>query len=160
MPTLWVLRGVPGCGKSTFASKILAENPGTIRINRDSIRKEMFGYEAPDSDLNRSLEYDVTNIQDILEQEAVNYGYNVVLDNVNGYNINLTLFKNADYNIIFVYFDTPVETCVRRAHDRRSRVVPAGVIYGMLQKYPHLDPEHEKWGTVPVNTKLLVVHHA
>ena len=43
MPTLYIYRGIPASGKSTEATRFVAQNPGTIRINRDDLRMSMFG---------------------------------------------------------------------------------------------------------------------
>src|SRR6478609_9651314 len=41
--------GLPGCGKTTFAMNYMAQNPGTVNVNRDDIRFSQYGtYWNPD----------------------------------------------------------------------------------------------------------------
>lgn len=42
-PTLWVLVGLSGSGKSTIATQIANENPNTIIVSSDAIREELTG---------------------------------------------------------------------------------------------------------------------
>lgn len=42
-PTMWVLVGLSGSGKSTIATQIANENPNTIIISSDAIREELTG---------------------------------------------------------------------------------------------------------------------
>ena len=43
MNKLMYLVGVPGCGKSTYAQKIIAENPNAVWVSSDAIREELWG---------------------------------------------------------------------------------------------------------------------
>lgn len=46
-PTLWIMCGLSGSGKSTIAAQIANENPNTIIVSSDAIREELTGnYEA------------------------------------------------------------------------------------------------------------------
>ena len=42
-PTMWVLVGLSGSGKSTIATQIANENPNTIIVSSDAIREELTG---------------------------------------------------------------------------------------------------------------------
>ena len=42
-PTIWVLVGLSGSGKSTIATQIANENPNTIIVSSDAIREELTG---------------------------------------------------------------------------------------------------------------------
>lgn len=82
-----ILRGASGCGKSTLAiSSVKAANGSLIRVNRDSIRKMLYG-----DDLSRyytdkklsSYENTVTEIQFNTIREALKKDLNVVIDDTN-----------------------------------------------------------------------------
>ena len=48
-PTLWILVGLSGSGKSTIATQIANENPNTVIVSSDVIREELTGnYEDQD----------------------------------------------------------------------------------------------------------------
>lgn len=42
-PTMWVLVGLSGSGKSTIATQIANENPNTVIVSSDAIREELTG---------------------------------------------------------------------------------------------------------------------
>ena len=42
-PTLWIMCGLSGSGKSTIATQIANENPNTIIVSSDAIREELTG---------------------------------------------------------------------------------------------------------------------
>lgn len=48
-PTMWVLVGLSGSGKSTIATQIANENPNTIIVSSDVIREELTGNENDQS---------------------------------------------------------------------------------------------------------------
>lgn len=83
-----VLIGVSGSGKTTEALKLLSENPNMIRVNRDDIRKVLFGVEQTDKhyyerkDLKR-CEKRVTDISEQIIYDALNDNKDIVLDNTN-----------------------------------------------------------------------------
>lgn len=141
-----VLRGIPGSGKTTFARKWVLEKPEErIRINWDDIRT-MFGkYWVPSRD---SL---VVKSSELIIDEALKKGYNIVIDNTN--------IKGSDYykNLIDKFnksqekyhyivqeklFNTDLETCIERDKNR-DRTVGAGVITGMYNRL-----QNELSGTV------------
>lgn len=48
-PTLWIMCGLSGSGKSTIAAQIANENPNTIIVSSDAIREELTGNENDQS---------------------------------------------------------------------------------------------------------------
>jgi len=74
---LLILRGVPGCGKSTFAHQWLKEGERRARVNRDDIRMQFFGKETGvDENMVTQIEH---NQVDML----LSAGYSVVVDDTN-----------------------------------------------------------------------------
>ena len=48
-PTIWIMCGLSGSGKSTIAAQIANENPNTIIVSSDAIREELTGNENDQS---------------------------------------------------------------------------------------------------------------
>ena len=42
MGKVTMLKGLPGCGKSTKSKEILDSDPDAVRVNKDDIRKKHF----------------------------------------------------------------------------------------------------------------------
>lgn len=76
-PVLYIMVGVPGSGKTTYAQNYLA-NDSTIILSSDDIRKELFGDEA--------IQSDPAKVFDLLYKRMNTYlgkGKNVVVDATN-----------------------------------------------------------------------------
>lgn len=79
-----VLVGPSGSGKSTYAIEYIKNNPNTIRVNRDDIRKQIVGelkqdyYSKPNL---KELEGIVTDLQHQNIRHALLQGYSVIIDN-------------------------------------------------------------------------------
>ena len=99
MQTLTILRGLPGSGKTTLASKMLAgATTPTIRINRDDLRAMIVGkdndlYGGTKSGVN-AREKLVRNMRDALIKCALESGTDVIVDDTNL--INYTMNHKAD----------------------------------------------------------------
>jgi predicted kinase len=76
MTTLVILRGAPGCGKSTIAAEYAAD--GYEIVNRDTIRLKQFGDEEFFGEENL-----VTALQDTLIDYWLRKSVSVVVDNTN-----------------------------------------------------------------------------
>lgn len=124
-PTLYVLIGISGSGKSTYAEKLqLSRNIAVV--STDSIREEMLGSEANQSDgaeifrcaysrINRHLSlgqdivFDATN--------TTTYGRNQLLDSI-----------KEPCKKVAVLVMTPLDVALARNLER-SRTVPESVIH-------------------------------
>jgi len=79
MKTIYILKGLPASGKSTYAKKLLKENPGTYkRINRDDLREMFDGYH-----LSNDNEKFAKKVRDLLILEALDAGKHVIVDDTN-----------------------------------------------------------------------------
>lgn len=147
MSSVYRLRGLPGSGKSTYAKMMLDIGGADIRINRDTIRAEVCGYEAPNNPRNAAKEPLVTRICDAMIITAIREEKSVVLDNVHGTSSarDFVRFKAAGYILWDIWFQTPVDSCIL-ACQNRDRKVPEEVIRKFILKYPHLDPKNHQWG--------------
>lgn len=52
-PTLTILCGLPGSGKSTYAKGLLVDNPNMVWLSSDNIREELFGDAAIQAEPNK-----------------------------------------------------------------------------------------------------------
>lgn len=139
-PKLIMLVGVPGTGKTTYATKYMKENPNTIHLSSDSIRKELWGDE--------SIQGDNSQIFSLMHDravEALNNGQDVIHDATNmtrkdrSYMIELCpKFVQIEAHVIWA----PIETCIER-DAARERTVGKAVIDKMLKKFqaPYYDEE-------------------
>ena len=126
------LRGISGCGKSTYANELKAQ--GWAVVSRDAIRESIFkDYASVDEDA-------VTVIQDASIDALLRAGRNVVIDDTN---IRVKYLKrfaelaakhNASFDI--KQFDVDVNVAIGRVASRATaggRDVPEGVIRKQAQ---------------------------
>lgn len=73
---LLILKGIPASSKSTYAKKLMKEEPNWVRINKDSIREMLHNSEF--SHRNEKL---VRDAQKMLILAAFAHDFNVILDN-------------------------------------------------------------------------------
>lgn len=156
-------RGIPGSGKSTFAEEWEKADPeNRVRVNRDNIRKELFGVDVvldskgfPD----RKAENKVTQMEDKMITAGLNAGKDVMIDatHLGGSRV----FKRIERfraqralvnpDIVTKNYDFPIhiDEAIRR-NAARERKVPVKVI---RQMYSGLGPNGELLhvdGTYPV----------
>lgn len=115
-----VLKGLPGCGKSTRAKAILDSDKKAIRLNKDTIR-EMFhfgGYHGRNERYAVELEYS-------LAEKFLSKDMTVVVDDTNlnpthpSYYKSLAEEHGAQYEEVSI--DTPIEECIKRDQGRKER---------------------------------------
>lgn len=137
-PSLILLVGVPGSGKTDYAKKYIRKHPNTIHLSSDLIRKELWGDEATQGDNN-----EVFSLMQSRAVEALNNGQSVVYDATNvtrkdrSYIIALCpKFVKIECHIIWA----PIETCIER-DAARERTVGKAVIDKMLKRFqaPYYD---------------------
>lgn len=136
---VWLLSGLPGSGKSTWARQKIAENGG-VWCSRDKVRfsivkenEEYFSHEDEVfntwiKQINKALEnpevediyIDATHLNDKSRNKVLN-----------------RLTKNTEIEkITNVLFLTPLETCLERNKQRSGRaVVPEEVIRNMAKTF-------------------------
>lgn len=119
---LLALKGLPASGKSTKA-KLLVEDEGYFRTNKDTIRKEMFG-----DDYKRKDEKKVVKERDRLVRKALSEGKNVVVDdtNLNPVHIkdllNIAKEFNVDFEVDDSFLQVPIAECIERDKNREESV--------------------------------------
>lgn len=131
-PTLILLVGPPGSGKTTYAEKYLAEHSNTVYLSSDKIRKELWGYEGTQGDNN-----EVFYRMQTRAINSLNLGSDVIYDATNitrkdrSYIISLCpKFVKIEAHIIWA----PIETCIER-DATRERTVGKEIIDRMLRRF-------------------------
>ena len=139
---LILTRGIQGSGKTTWARQWVEEDPeNRVRINNDDIRNMLGKYWV------LSRESLVSNIKEDLVKNAMNRGYDIVVDNMN-LNPKEILFwkrivnennKDVDsykYEIEYKDFFISLEECIRR-DAMRSNPIGEKVIRETWKRYKH-----------------------
>ena len=139
---LYLYRGIQGSGKTTAARKFVAEDPEhRIRINNDDIRNMLGPYWITDR------EPLVSDIKLRMAEEAMNRGYDIVVDNMNLNPKEVNFWKNVvgtqngdpdgyKYEIEFKDFFIPLEECIRR-DAMRPNPIGEKVIRDTWKRYKH-----------------------
>lgn len=143
-PTLYILCGIPGCGKSSFAQNFLNRNK--VWISRDFFRFHLVSENEPYFSKEKEVfkmfyetiaTYLKNGINVIADATHLNYTSRKKVTNAID-----TIFK--DYQIIYIVFDTPLELALERNEQRQGREkVPQEVIKNMNDSFTipyHEDP--------------------
>lgn len=140
MKKLYVTKGLPASGKSTWAKEKVAKEPNTVIVNRDKIREMLKGVYS-NFPFGSSMENLVTEIEHTAFQTAMSQGYSVIMDATNfRWGLNKTYIKSTyDAELEIVDFtDIPLEECIKRDKERAERgenSVGEEVIRRMYEKY-------------------------
>ena len=120
MKKVTILRGLPGSGKSTFAKKLVADNPNVYkRINRDDLRM-MFD----NGHFTKGNEKFVKQVRDVLIIKALEEGKHVIVDDTNLSKTNETRIKqlvlehnkakNDTVQVELIEIETSLADCIAR----------------------------------------------
>lgn len=141
MPKIILCRGIQGSGKSTWARKWVLEDPEhRVRFNNDDIRNMLGKYWVP------SRERIVTEIKKDFMINAMELGYDIVIDNMNLNSNEVTYYKDlaastsrliSPYVVEFKDFFIPLEVCIER-DSKRENPIGEEVIRATYEKYKHI----------------------
>jgi predicted kinase len=170
MTKIILTRGLPASGKSTYARKLVEQDPTYVRLNRDDFRQMLFGKAVLDS----SGESMVTAAQHGAVDNALKCGYNVIVDDTNFFargvkNLQLIAFKYGAEVEFKDFTDVPLDELLSRDAARRlagksnlSGEVGEKVIRGMHDRYirgrklPLPEPEFPTYEVVPYEPNALL----
>jgi predicted kinase len=119
MRKITVLIGISGSGKTTWASEFLAQNPNTMRVNRDDVRMQLTASNS--RFLDKKGEEVVSKIVDWEVRTLLQSGIDVLLDNTH---LSLKYLKEIDLkfgymaDIRHVFCDVSLEEAQRRVKQR------------------------------------------
>ena len=145
MNNLYILCGIPGCGKSTWVQKKMSENAlsniGTQKwayISRDEVRFSMI--KAEDDYFSKEKQVFQEFVNRICDYLGDTWTENVIADATHLNEISRDKLINTirrkcphePLNITMVYFDVPLEVCKFRNNKRSGRaLVPEHVLEKM-----------------------------
>lgn len=123
-----LLKGLPGCGKSSYAKELLKEFPGVyVRINKDDIRAMLHN-----SKWSKANEKFVVKTRDQLIENVLDAGQSPIIDDTNlhpKHEINIRTLvteynkkNNKQIRVEVKLIDTPIEECIKRDLKRFNSV--------------------------------------
>jgi predicted kinase len=130
MTKLIMLIGVPGSGKSSLASVLLAQYPRSQLISTDAIRAQLFGSEEIQGSWLLVWHQIERQFRQAVQQSAV-----AIYDATNAVGSHraevITLARTIGFTSISgIWLDTPIQLCLEQ-NRRRDRTVPEEVIWQM-----------------------------
>lgn len=146
MSKIILCRGIQGSGKTTWAKQWVLEDPEhRVRFNNDDIRNMLGKYWVP------NREGLIKDLMNLFLWEAMSYGFDVVIDNMNlnpkeleYYNRVLDDWNNPKgaisdmvrrkYDVEFKNFFIPLQDCIER-DSKRPNPIGEEVIRKTYEKY-------------------------
>ena len=151
-PTLYLTRGIPGSGKSTFAKEWVNEKPNRVRINNDELRLELFNKRvSPEMEFSKEEESLLKQKRRSIIVDSIEKGFDVIVDNVNisnhlirGY---IELSKQLKCEIAVIDFSkVPLELCLERNESRGESKVRREDIIRLHETMTRNQEELESYG--------------
>lgn len=121
---MFILKGIPGCGKSTQAAEMIRKEPRRfVRINRDDLRRMCVGPGNNPHANGFAKEELVKRAKDALTELALAEGYDVILDDthLNGQTVkklHLLAESHGDVKVVERFIDVDIRTCIERDSKR------------------------------------------
>lgn len=138
MSKLILCRGIQGSGKTTWAKQWVLEDPEhRVRFNNDDIRNMLGKYWVP------SREHLVSDIKKDFMVSAMEFGYDIVVDNMNFNPKEIEYYENLVdstlgymncYSLEYKDFFIPLEVCIER-DSKRENPIGEEVIRKTYERY-------------------------
>lgn len=145
MPTLYILCGPAGAGKTTWANNFI-KNTNIKYVSRDKIRFAT-GVDGEHYFSNENAVF--KEFSNIIAQNLID-GFDVIADATH---ISITSRKKLtkaidryikDYKIIYIVFNVDVDICIKHNNAREGLAkVPNFVIYNMVSKFSPPDMDED-----------------
>lgn len=138
MSKIILCRGIQGSGKTTWAKQWVLEDPEhRVRFNNDDIRNMLGKYWVP------SREHLVSDIKKDFIVSAMEFGYDIVVDNMNFNPKEIEYYENLVdstlgymncYSLEYKDFFIPLEVCIGR-DSKRENPIGEEVIRKTYERY-------------------------
>lgn len=138
MSKIILCRGIQGSGKTTWAKQWVLEDPEhRVRFNNDDIRNMLGKYWVP------SREHLVSDIKKDSIVSAMEFGYDIVVDNMNFNPKEIEYYENLVdstlgymncYSLEYKDFFIPLEVCIGR-DSKRENPIGEEVIRKTYERY-------------------------
>lgn len=138
MAKIVLCRGIQGSGKTTWAKQWVLEDPEhRVRFNNDDIRNMLGKYWVT------SREHLVSDIKKDFMVSAVEFGYDIVVDNMNFNPKEIEFYENLvdstlgymnGYSLEYKDFFIPLEVCIER-DSKRENPIGEEVIRKTYERY-------------------------
>lgn len=139
MAKIILCRGIQGSGKTTWAKQWVLEDPEhRVRFNNDDIRNMLGKYWVP------SRESLVSKMRSGFLIRAVDFGYDIVIDNMNLNPNEVSFYEEfidsnnrgggTQYELEFKDFFTPLQDCIKR-DSKRPNPIGEEVIRKTYERY-------------------------
>lgn len=142
MSKIILCRGIQGSGKTTWAKQWVLEDPEhRVRFNNDDIRNMLGKYWVP------SREHLVSDIKKDFIVSAMEFGYDIVVDNMNFNPKEIEYYENLVdstlgymncYSIEYKDFFIPLEVCIER-DSKRENPIGEEVIRKTYERYKSIN---------------------
>jgi len=133
MKKVIILSGLPASGKSTWANKIIKENPGAYkRVNKDDLRSML-----DSGKYSKGNESFVINMRDMMIAMALQEGKHVIVDDTNLNPIHEEKIRElvrGKAQVEVKFFNTPIKECIERDM-KREKMVGQNVISDMHTRW-------------------------
>lgn len=138
MAKIVLCRGIQGSGKTTWAKQWVLEDPEhRVRFNNDDIRNMLGKYWVT------SREHLVSDIKKDFMVSAMEFGYDIVVDNMNFNSKEIEYYENLVdstlgymncYSLEYKDFFIPLEVCIDR-DSKRENPIGEEVIRKTYERY-------------------------
>lgn len=149
--TLWIMAGLPGSGKSTFAQNHLMKSDTWAYVSRDIIRfsiikseEEYFSHEKEvyNQFINQINNFLIDEFHTDIIADATHLNW------PSRYKLLCKLYL-ANVTVNIVWMETDYTTCLARNDNREGRArVPKNVMWNMYNSYTHPREDNYKYNNI------------
>lgn len=154
--TIFLLKGLPASGKSTWAKNKVLENPQTKRVNKDDLRAML-----DNSKWTKANEKFVLKVRDYIIEQSLESGYHIIVDDTNlhhKHEIKMKeIAKQHKAQVQVIDFDTPLDECIKRDKERDNSVGEY-TIKSMYDRFVNNDISNEPLDKIWVITDTHFTH--
>jgi len=113
MTTIYITKGLPASGKTTWARAVIDKNRDTVRVNKDDLRSMML------PEWSAEMESVIEAARDGIVSASLSSGRSVVCDDTNLHPVHEERLREiaeqhgATFEVVD-FTDVPIEECIRR----------------------------------------------